>query len=236
MQLAGTAVRAMEVAQPQRLTRAASNSGIANATANATGGAVQHSGGAGGAATANASAANGGSAVAQATGGNVLALAPGGAATANASATNGGSAVAQATGGSSGAICTGGPASATATSTAMLGGTANATATATGERSLRSCRMVQQTPIPPLRRSMAMRPKRSPLPLARSGQAQATAQTNFGNFQSVQSTSTSPRPLSARSVQHRPVQSHRPVVSFLFPTRSLQGRVFRSLVDQALVL
>jgi hypothetical protein len=31
-------------------------------------------------------------------------------------------------------------------------------------------------------------------------------------------------------------QSHRPVVSFLFPTRSFPGRVFRLLVDQPLVL
>ena len=41
---------------------------------------------------------------------------------------------------------------------------------------------------------------------------------------------------SSHLTRTRPVQSHRPVVSFLLPTRSLQGRVFRSLVDQALVL
>jgi hypothetical protein len=70
------------------------------------------------------------------------------------------------------------------------------------------------------------------------GQAQATAQTNFGSFQSVQSTSTSPLPVSTSFFppRARPMQSHRPEVSFLFPMRSLQGRVFRSLVDQALVL
>jgi hypothetical protein len=33
----------------------------------------------------------------------------------------------------------------------------------------------------------------------------------------------------------RPAPSPRPVVLFLLPTRSLQGRAFRSLMDQALV-
>ena len=86
----------------------ASKVGIANATAIATGGDTVGSSGIGfaGAATANASATNGGSAVAQATGGN-------------------------GPDGQLGPVIFG-PASATATSTAMLGGTANATAIATG--------------------------------------------------------------------------------------------------------
>ena len=67
--------------------------------------------------------------------------------------------------------------------------------------------------------------------LSGGGQAQATAQTNFGNFTSVQTTSTSPV-----SSYGTGVQSHRPVVSFLLPTRSLQARVFPSLADRALVL
>ena len=121
----------------------------------------------------------------------------GGAATANASATNGGSALAEATGGSTvffGTFITG-PASATATSTAMQGGTATATAIATG-RSVACC-------VPPfgpnansfattINGNAAQAKSFATGSLASAGQAQATAQTNFGNFQSVQSTSTSP--------------------------------------------
>jgi hypothetical protein len=123
------------------------------------------------------------SAVAQATGGDLLSIGFGGAATANASATNGGSAVAQATGGIGGFFSLG-QASATATSTAMLGGAATATATATGGNSSTAnsfaatingnAAQAQSTVISP------------------SGQANATAQTNFGNFQTVQTTATSP--------------------------------------------
>jgi hypothetical protein len=178
-----------------------SKSGVANATANAIGGAA-FSGdqGTGGAATANASATNGGSAVAQATGGNsdtIFGL-PGGAATANASATNGGSAVAQATGGGTN-FTSAGTATANASSTAMLGGTANATATATGGNIFNG--------VAPNANSFAATINGNTAQAVSSavggcctfisfppnrGQAQATAQTNFGNFQSVQSTSTSP--------------------------------------------
>jgi hypothetical protein len=52
--------------------------------------------------------------------------------------------------------------------------------------------VVERRPTLPLRRSMAKSPRRNPLPLAQPGKAQATAQTNFGSFQSVQSTSTAP--------------------------------------------
>ena len=62
------------------------------------------------------------------------------------------------------------------------------------------------------------------------GQAHATAQTNFGNFQSVQSTSTSPVDLGSSAIAQAGG-----VVS-LSNRDHLQGRVFRSLVDQALVL
>jgi hypothetical protein len=176
----------------------ASKTGIANATATANGGAADPFG-PGGGAIANAGAANGGSAVSQATGGN--ASSGGGAATANASATNGGSAVAQATGGN-GFGDIGRVANATATSTALLGGTANATATANG--GILTC-----TGGPPcliaatnansfattINGNMAQALS-SAVSVALTptfhGQAQATAQTNFGNFQSVQSTSTSP--------------------------------------------
>jgi hypothetical protein len=175
----------------------ASKVGIANATATATGGSGITFGFAG-AATANASAANAGSAVAQATGGMGLSI-DGGAATANASATNGGSALAEATGGSTiffGTFITG-PASATATSSAMQGGTATATAIAMGRS------FVPPLPFAPLgpnanssaatiNGNAAQAKSFATGSLASAGQAQATAQTNFGGFQSVQSTSTSP--------------------------------------------
>jgi hypothetical protein len=178
--------------------------GIANATATATGGSsgLGSAPGISGSATANASATNGGSAVAQATGGfNGEPPVNPGSATANASATNGGSAVAQAIGGSTcgGQGCApNGPASATATSTAMQGGTATATAIVTGRS------FVPPLPFAPFgpnanssattingnaaqAKSFATGSIGNP-----AGQAQATAQTNFGGFQSVQSTSTSP--------------------------------------------
>ena len=181
----------------------ASKSGIANATAHANGGAGPI--GVGGAATANASAANGGSAVAQATGGSALdfpnGAGTGGAATANASTTNGGSAVAQATGG--GGFGGAGAANATATSTAMLGGTANATATAMGGRttngnfpnfSVTTTNAISFATTINGNAAQALSSAASNFnssPVSH-GQAQATAQTNFGNFQSVQSTSISP--------------------------------------------
>jgi hypothetical protein len=105
-------------------------------------------------------------ATANATGGNGIPSA--GAATANASATNGGSggtanATATATGGFGGAATAGGAANANSFAATINGNAAQAKSTATGQG----------------------------LQLA-TGQAQATAQTNFGNFQSVQTTSTSP--------------------------------------------
>jgi hypothetical protein len=184
---------------------ASASIGIGNATAIANGGnALPRISGAGGNATANASA-NGGSALAQATGGNEtssFALTTGGAATANASATNGGSAIAQATSGTTPGFF---PlaATATATSTAMLGGTANATATATGGVTIQGI-----VGLPPFQvtttnansfattingnMAQALSSAANTGSAGFHGQAQATAQTNFGNFQSVQSTSTSP--------------------------------------------
>jgi hypothetical protein len=179
----------------------ASKVGIANATATATGGVGGGFFSGAGAATANASAANGGTAVAQATGGRVTSAgAVGGAATANASSTNGGTAVAQATGGtdsSFGPPVVTGRATATATSTAMLGGTATATAIATGRVGANA--NSSATTI----NGNAAQAKSFATGFGQVGpgaqaiaQAQATAQTNFGNFQSVQSTSTSPLPVS----------------------------------------
>jgi hypothetical protein len=185
--------------------------------------------GSGGATTANASATNGGSAVAQATGGtggfSGLDRAPANA-TATSSAMLGGTANATATatggtafagpgmppittnansssiamlGGTANAIATvtgdgrsaanassistamqGGPANATATATAMLGGTANANSFAT---------TINGNPAQAL----------SSVCCGTGSQALATAQTNFGSFQSVQSTATSPAfgPVSA---------------------------------------
>jgi hypothetical protein len=176
---------------------------MANATANAIGGAAfidDESDG--GSATANAKATNGGSAVAQATGGNSdpsLFGAVGGAATANAKATNGGSAVAQGTGGTSLVGCspfgcfTGitGPASATATATAMLGGPANASATATGGlNSPTNANSFAATINGDAAQAQSSATGGEGLFLR--PQAQAIAQTNFGGFQSVQSTATSP--------------------------------------------
>jgi hypothetical protein len=179
----------------------AAKSGIANATAHANGGAATLPDFFAGSATANASATNGGSAIAQATGGNAFGGGgTGSPATANASATNGGSAIAQATGGNSvffNGVNTGirvtGAANATATSSAMLGGTANATATATGVTAFAGPGV---PPITTNANSFAAtingNAAQALSSVSASGQAQATAQTNFGNFQSVQTTSTSP--------------------------------------------
>jgi hypothetical protein len=167
----------------------ASVAGIANATANANGGAGSAALAAGGAATANANATNGGSAVAQATGGNAR-VNSGGAATANANATNGGSAVAQATGGNG---IPAGAATANATSTAMLGGTAFATAIATGGVSFISSGPAGAANANSFATTINGNTAQAlSSAVGASGQAHATAQTNFGNFQSVQATSTSP--------------------------------------------
>jgi hypothetical protein len=168
------------------------------ATAQATGGNVSifdfpGSSPVAGGATANATA-NGGPALAQATGGSTSGSCGifscsgiNGPATANASATNGGSAVAQATSGI-------GPASATATSAALLGGAANATATATGGSvsNLTNANSFAAT----INGNAAQAQSTAG---GVSGQAQATAQTSFGGFQSVQSTSTSPASFGAAS-------------------------------------
>ncbi len=155
-------------------------------------------------ATANSSVSNGGPALATATGGNgrgEVFPGNGGAATANASATNGGSAVATATGGNggnggNGGSGNGGLASATASSTAVLGGNANATATATGGNG--------GSPYPSIAGAGAANAnsfattingntaQSQSTAVGSSGQAQATAQTNFGNFNSVQAVATSP--------------------------------------------
>jgi hypothetical protein len=120
-------------------------------------------------------------------------------ATANASVTNSGSAVAQATGGlgAGGGGGVGGPASATATSTAMLGGTANATATATGGKVPKGFigadgSASANSSATTINGNAA---QANSTATGSGGQAHATAQTNFGNFQSVQSTSTSPLPV-----------------------------------------
>jgi hypothetical protein len=177
--------------------------GAATANANAANGGsavAQATGGNGffpGPATANANAAHGGSAVAQATGGtgsqSSSSFFPGfvfGAATANASAADGGSAVARATGGTTLLGGMGGSASATATSTAMLGGTANATATATGGNGATIAGAANANSFATTINGNTAQTWSSAI--GSSGQAQATAQTNFGNFTSVQTTSTSP--------------------------------------------
>jgi hypothetical protein len=183
-------------------------SSICNLNANATGGPESSFGGpgngtdVGGSATARADASAAKSGIANATahangGGAPIGFAAG-AATADASAANGGSAVAQATGGQlEGAPfpVINGPANATAISTAMLGGTANATATATGRTVFANGPGVP--PITTNANSFAATINGNMAQALSSvstfgGQAQATAQTNFGNFQSVQSTSTSP--------------------------------------------
>jgi hypothetical protein len=174
----------------------AAKSGIANATAKANAADTRFGlSGSGGAATANAGAANGGSAFAQAIGGTSGgSFFNGGAATANASATNGGSAVAQATGGNaSTTFAFSGTATASATSTAMLGGTATATAIATGGNAFTGA--PNATSFAATINGNTALAQSSAVGLsnpAQHGQAQATAQTNVGNFQSVQSTSTSP--------------------------------------------
>jgi hypothetical protein len=179
----------------------ASTSGIANAAAKANGGASLFgiSSGPGGAATANASAANGGSALAQATGGTTD-ISQGSAATANASATNGGSAVAQAIGGTTcgplpSCLVITGPANATATSTAMLGGPATASATAMGgpiSNGPTSANSFATTINGNAAQALSSAVGGGFNGFFPPGHAQATAQTNFGNFQSVQSTSSSP--------------------------------------------
>ena len=178
-------------------SNASSNNG-GSAVAQATGGnGVLGSSTSGGLATANASATNGGSAVAQATGGSGATF--GGAATANASVTNGGPAVAQATGGNGaprfiGGGGIGGGASASATSTAMLGGTASAAATATSGTPFNGA---SDPRSPANANSFAATingntAQAISTAFGQNGQARATTQTNFGNFQSVQSASTSP--------------------------------------------
>jgi hypothetical protein len=180
----------------------ASKSGIANATANATGGSAELFNTLlfrGGSATANATAANGGAASAQAIGGTsgrnlTGSFFDGGAATANASATNGGSAVAQATGGNATTnFLSGGTATATATSTAMQGGAASATATATGGNTFNDA--ANATSLAATINGNLAHALSSAVgagcPLCQPGQAQATAQTNFGNFNSVQTAAKS---------------------------------------------
>jgi hypothetical protein len=176
-----------------------SKTGTANATAKATGGFSVGVSGDAGPATANASAANGGLAIAQATGGDNRGATfipnPTNAATANANATNGGAAVAQAMGGISFGNSRA-PANATATATAMLGGTATATATATGgapEGFLIGSVITTNANsfATTINGNMAQALSSINITTFPMGQAQATAQTNFGNFQSVQSRSTS---------------------------------------------
>ena len=164
-----------------------------NLTAVAAGG-NNHFAGGNATATADATASAGGiaNALANARGGDSV-DSPGGAATANAIVTNGGSAVAQASGGNGQLSPGGGQASATATSTAMLGGTATATATAIGG----NCCLSSPSGGAANANSFATTingnaAQANSTAAGSNGQAQATAQTNFGNFKSVQSTSTSP--------------------------------------------
>jgi hypothetical protein len=146
-------------------------------------------------ATADATAARGGIANANAMafgGGNIIfdpQIVPGNA-FATARVTNGGSASATAVGGATG-FGIGGNASASAISTAMLGGPANAVASAAGgffAFSLGSTNASSSATTINGNAAQAMSTANSSL----FGQAQATARTNFGNFQSVQSSSTSP--------------------------------------------
>jgi hypothetical protein len=178
-----------------------------NLTANAIAGQATFGLGDGGSATATAgaTAANGGIANATAVargGSNFFSGTVAGAATTNASVTNGGSAVAQANGGTNqgGAghpAGAGGSASATATSTAMRGGTAKADATATGGHSFLTGTNIfdgaanANSSATTINGNAAQAKSTA---TGSSGQAQATAQTNFGNFNSVLSTSTSPLP------------------------------------------
>jgi len=142
---------------------ASNGGGIANVTANATGG--ESAEGSGGHATANATArgANGASATASARGG--LADTRSGA---------------------------GGSASAAATSTAMLGGTANAVAGAGGGSGTGGSPAGDASATSSATTINGNAARAMSAASGSSGQAQATAQTNFGNFQSVQSKSTSP--------------------------------------------
>ena len=119
MQLAGLVSLTSGGGATATADASASKVGIANATANATGGSSIFF--SGGTATASANVTNGGSAVAQATGGSTAKR-------------------------RCRLCCWRG--SATATSSAMLGGTANATATATGGRrgNFSSPVVVEQTP------------------------------------------------------------------------------------------
>jgi hypothetical protein len=80
-------------------------------------------------------------------------------------------------------------------------------------------RVVPQAPIPSLRRSMAMRPRRSPLPLAQAGRPRQQHRpiSEISHRFKLRPQAPLMGPL------HQPLQSHRPVVSFLLPTRSLQG-------------
>jgi hypothetical protein len=119
----------------------------------------------------------------------------GGAAIANASAANGGSAVAVAVGGSSNnaafsTVSNGGLANATATSTAMLGGSANATSTATGgsvnvggTAGVATANSFATT----INANLAQAQSTAS---GSSGQAKATAQTDIANL-SIQSVATS---------------------------------------------
>jgi hypothetical protein len=163
-----------------------------NLTANATGGEEFRGGGD---ATAAATASNGGNATANATGGG--SFNKGGDATAAATVSNGGNATANATGGFAEDGGAAGKGVASATSTALLGGTANATATATGGivGAVDVVGGANATSSATTINGNAAQAKSTAtgqgLQLA-TGQAQATAQTNFGNFQSVQTTSTSP--------------------------------------------
>jgi hypothetical protein len=151
-------------------------------------------------ATADATASNGGIANATAIANGGSGVEQGLSATATAIVTNGGSAVAQATGGNASSNSPGG-ATATATSTAMQGGTANATAIATGGNGINTngiiiggadatsfAATINGNPAQALSNAIGS-----------DGRAQATAQTNFGNFQSVQTTSTSPVSFGAAS-------------------------------------
>jgi hypothetical protein len=177
--------------------------GAPNATATATGGAsTGGAGGSGGVANASSTATtNNGAAnaAATATGGNLNGAGTGGvsAGAANASSTataNNGAAnaTATATGGSLTGLGISGAATANSTATAN-NGAANATATATGGASSVSggiAGVANATSSALTINGNAAQAQSTAT--GSSGQARATAQTNFGNFQSVQSSSTSP--------------------------------------------
>ena len=122
-------------------------------------------------------------------------------------------------------VADGGAATANATSTAMLGGNAAATATATGGNEgtfgggiagAANANSFATT----INGNMAQAQSTAS---GSSGQAQATAQTNFGGSARFK-LSPQARLVVAR---HQPTRSHRRVIPFLFPTRSMQGRAFR---------